>query len=275
MRGTQKAGLWASRLVIWIAIILTLFPASWIFMASFSKGQSFFSRTLFPKALSLQNYKNLFENTNFVNWVVNSLKLCLSVSVIQLFLTSTSAYAFSRMRFPGKKNGLLTLLVLQVFPNSMAVSGYCIIIYRFGLSDNMAALILVLAGGSAFNIWLLKSYIDTIPKELDEAAYVAGANHFMVFTRIILPLAQPQLAVIFVFSFIAAYSEFVISSVFLNTPAKQTLAVGLQTFITNQFATNWTLFAAAAVLSSLPIMVMFMLMQRYIQNGLASAGVKG
>jgi len=275
MRGTQKAGLWASRLVIWIAIILTLFPANWIFMASFSKGQSFFSRTLFPKALSLQNYKNLFENTNFVNWVVNSLKLCLSVSVIQLFLTSTSAYAFSRMRFPGKKNGLLTLLVLQVFPNSMAVSGYYIIIYRFGLSDNMAALILVLAGGSAFNIWLLKSYIDTIPKELDEAAYVAGANHFMVFTRIILPLAQPQLAVIFVFSFIAAYSEFVISSVFLNTPAKQTLAVGLQTFITNQFATNWTLFAAAAVLSSLPIMVMFMLMQRYIQNGLASAGVKG
>jgi len=275
MSGKQRAGLWVSRLIIWIAIIFTLFPASWIFMASLSKGQSFFSKTLFPKALSLQNYKNLLEKTDFLNWVANSLKLCFSVSVIQLFLTSTSAYAFSRMRFPGKKNGLLTLLVLQVFPSSMAVSGYYIIIYHFGLSDNLFALILVLAGGSAFNIWLLKSYIDTIPKELDEAAYVAGANHFTVFTRIILPLAQPQLAVIFIFSFIAAYSEFVISSIFLNTPANQTLAVGLQTFITNQFATNWTLFAAAAVLSSLPVMIMFMFMQRYIQSGLASAGVKG
>ena len=229
MSGKQRARLWVSRLIIWIAIIFTLFPASWIFMASLSKGQSFFSKTLFPKALSLQNYKNLLEKTDFLNWVANSLKLCFSVSVIQLFLTSTSAYAFSRMRFPGKKNGLLTLLVLQVFPSSMAVSGYYIIIYHFGLSDNLFALILVLAGGSAFNIWLLKSYIDTIPKELDEAAYVAGANHFTVFTRIFCCSTTAGSNIYFLF--IAAYSEFVISSIFLNTPANQTLAVGLQTFI--------------------------------------------
>ncbi len=272
--GTGKRVLWINRIIIWVVIILVLFPASWIFMASFSKGQSFFTTSLFPKTLGLQNYSDLLTQTNFVTWILNSLKICIAVSVIQLVLTSLSAYAFSRMRFPGRRNGLLTLLVLQVFPSSMAVAGYYILIYKFGLSDNILVLIFVLAGGSAFNIWLLKAYIDAIPKELDEAAFVDGASHFAVFFRIILPLAAPQLAVIFVFSFIATYSEYIISSVFLNSPVNHTLAVGLQTFLTNQFATNWTLFAAAAVLSSIPIMIMFMFMQRFIQNGLAATGIK-
>lgn len=275
MRRNKLTGVWISRIIIWFVILCTLFPTIWILMASFSAGQSFFSTSLFPTALTTQNYSRLITETDFMTWVGNSLKICLWVSVIQLFLTSTSAYAFSRMRFPGRKNGLLTLLVLQVFPSSMAVSGFYILIYRFGLSDSLVALILVLSAGSAFNIWLLKAYIDTIPKELDEAAFVSGASHRIVFTRIILPLARPQLAVIFVFSFIAAYSEYVITSIFLNTPANHTLALGLQTFITNQFAANWTLFAAAAVLSSLPIMVMFMFMQRFIQNGLAATGTQG
>jgi len=275
MKKNQRLGLWLSRLVIWLVILCTLFPTVWILMASFSAGQSFFSASLVPTALTTNNYSRLLAETDFLTWVGNSLKICLAVSVIQLFLTSTAGYAFSRMRFPGRKNGLLALLVLQVFPSSMAVSGFYILIYRFGLSDSLLTLVLVLAGGSAFNIWLLKAYIDTIPKELDEAAFVSGASHWVVFLRIILPLARPQLAVIFVFSFIAAYSEYVITSIFLNNPANHTLALGLQTFITNQFAANWTLFAAAAVLSSLPIMLMFLFMQRYIQNGLASTGTQG
>ena len=133
----------------------------------------------------------------------------------------------------------------------------------------------MLAGGSAFNIWLLKSYMDGIPVELDEAAMVDGAGNFTVFYKIILPLALPQLVVIFLFSFIATYSEYVISSVFLQNPHKMTLALGLQSFITNQFAAHWTLFSAAAVLSSIPIMVVFMALQKYIQNGLSVGGVKG
>ena len=149
------------------------------------------------------------------------------------------------------------------------------LIYKFGLVDNSIALILVLAGGSAFNIWLLKSYIDGIPVELDEAALVDGAGSFTVFIKIILPLAVPQLVVIFLFSFIGTYSEYIISSVFLQTPGKMTLALGLQSFITNQFAAHWTLFSAAAVLSSIPIMVVFMTLQKYIQNGLVAGGVKG
>lgn len=276
-KSTQKENisLWLSRIVIWIVLIMVLFPALWIVMASFSKGDSFFMTSLVPKQLSVENYVSLFRETDFALWVFNSLKLCLIVAVIQLVLTSLSAYAFSRLRFPGRTQGLMALLVLQVFPNSMALAGYYVLIYKFGLADNFLAIILVLAAGSAFNIWLLKSYMDGIPKELDEAAFVDGAGHFTTFFRIVLPLATPELVVIFLFSFIGTYSEYVISSVFLQSPGNFTLAIGLQSFITNQFAAHWTLFAAAAVLASLPIMLIFMMLQKYIQNGLTAGGVKG
>lgn len=276
-KSTQKENisLWLSRIVIWIVLIMVLFPALWIVMASFSKGDSFFMTSLVPKQLSVENYVSLFRETDFALWVFNSLKPCLIVAVIQLVLTSLSAYAFSRLRFPGRTKGLMALLVLQVFPNSMALAGYYVLIYKFGLADNFLAIILVLAAGSAFNIWLLKSYMDGIPKELDEAAFVDGAGHFTTFFRIVLPLATPELVVIFLFSFIGTYSEYVISSVFLQSPGNFTLAIGLQSFITNQFAAHWTLFAAAAVLASLPIMLIFMMLQKYIQNGLTAGGVKG
>ncbi len=275
LSASEKRTLWISRIVIWITIVAVMFPALWIVMSSFSAGDSFFLSSLFPEKFSIEHYRELFTNTDFVLWVWNSLKLCLIVAVIQLVLTSLSAYAFARMRFTGRKYGLMSLLILQVFPNSMAVSGYYILIYNFGLVDSNLALIFVLAGGSAFNIWLLKSYIDGIPIELDEAAMVDGAGQFKVFYSIILPLAVPQLVVIFLFSFIATYSEYVITSVFLQTPGKMTLALGLQSFITNQFAAHWTLFSAAAVISSLPIMIVFMALQKFIQNGLVAGGVKG
>lgn len=267
--------LWASRVVIWFTMIAVIFPALWIVMSSFSAGDSFFLSSLFPEKLSTEHYVKLFKETNYTIWVWNSLKLCLIVAIIQLTLTSLAAYAFARLRFTGRKYGLMSLLVLQVFPNSMAVAGYYILIYKCGLVDSNIALILVLAGGSAFNIWLLKSYIDGIPIELDEAAMVDGANPFQVFYRIVLPLAMPQLAVLFLFSFIATYSEYVITSIFLQTPGKMTLALGLQSFISDQFAAHWTLFSAAAVISSLPVMVVFMCLQRFIQNGLIAGGVKG
>lgn len=275
MSPSDCRNLWISRVVIWITMILVIFPALWIVMSSFSAGDSFFLASLFPEKLSTEHYVELFEETDFVLWVWNSLKICLIVAVIQLVLTSLAAFAFARLRFTGRKYGLMSLLVLQVFPNSMAVAGYYILIYKFGLVDSSIALIFVLAGGSAFNIWLLKSYIDGIPVELDEAALVDGANQFQVFYKVIMPLAMPQLAVLFLFSFIATYSEYVITSIFLQTPGKMTLALGLQSFISDQFAAHWTMFSAAAVISSVPVMIVFMCLQRFIQNGLVAGGVKG
>lgn len=275
MNGSEMRALWGSRIVIWITIILVLFPVVWIVMSSFSAGDSFFLSSLFPEKFSVEHYVTLFRETDFTVWVWNSLKFCVIVATIQLVITSLAAYAFARLRFIGRKYGLMSLLVLQVFPNSMAVAGYYILIYRFGLVDSSLALIFVLAGGSAYNIWLLKSYIDGLPVELDEAAMVDGANQFQVFYKIIIPLAMPQLAVIFLFSFIATYSEYVITSIFLQTPGKMTLALGLQSFISDQFAAHWTLFSAAAVISSLPIMIVFMCLQRFIQSGLVAGCVKG
>ena len=271
----EQRVLWISRVVVWIVIVLVVFPALWIVMSSFSAGDSFFLASLFPEKFSTEHYVSLFTETNFLLWVFNSLKFCFIVAILQLTLTSLAAYAFARLRFTGRKYGLMSLLVLQVFPNSMAVAGYYILIYKFGLVDSSLALIFVLAGGSAFNIWLLKSYIDGIPVELDEAALVDGANRFQVFYKIVMPLAMPQLAVLFLFSFIATYSEYVITSIFLQTPGKMTLAIGLQSFISDQFAAHWTMFSAAAVISSLPIMIVFMCLQKYIQNGLVAGGVKG
>lgn len=275
MSPSDKRNLWISRAFIWVTIVVIMFPALWIVMSSFSTGDSFFLSSLFPSKLSVEHYIELFTETNFLIWVINSLKLCLIVAMIQLVITSLAAFAFSRLRFVGRKYGLMSLLVLQVFPNSMAVAGYYILIYKFGLVNSSLALIFVLAGGSAYNIWLLKSYIDGLPVELDEAAMIDGANNFQVFYKIILPLATPQLAVIFLFSFIATYSEYVITSLFLQTPGKMTLALGLQSFISDQFAAHWTMFSAAAVISSLPIMIVFMSLQRFIQSGLVAGGVKG
>lgn len=271
----EKRTLWLSRVILWAAIIIILFPVLWIVMASLSKGDSFFMNSLFPEELSFSNYVKLFQETEFMLWVWNSLKLCMCVAVIQLLLTTTAAYAFARIRFPGRTKGLMALLVLQVFPNTMALAGYYVIIYKFGLVNNFVAIIFVLAAGSAYNIWLIKTYIDGIPKELDESAFVDGAGHSVVFLKIILPLAMPQIAVIFIFSFISTYSEYVISSVFLQTPDSYTLAIGLQSFIADQFNAHWTIFAAAAVLASLPVMIIFILLQKYIQGGLLAGGVKG
>ena len=272
---SKRRSLFLSRLIIWVTIVIVMFPALWIIMASLSKGDSFFSTSLFPDEFSLVNYTRLFAETNFGLWVFNSLKMCFLVAIIQLLLPTTAAYAFARIRFPGRSKGLMTVLVLQVFPSSMALAGYYVIIYKFGLVNNLIAIVFVLAAGSAYNVWLLKTYMDGIPKELDESAFVDGAGHLTTFLKIILPLAAPQIAVIFIFSFIATYSEYVISSVFLQTPDSYTLAIGLQSFIGDQFNAHWTMFAAAAVLASVPVMVIFMLLQKFIQGGLVSGGVKG
>lgn len=271
----KKVSLTLSRVLIWLIIIIVTFPTLWILMASFSKGDSFFRTSLFPDEFSVSNYVKLFHETDFMLWIFNSLKMCFAVAIIQLLITTTAAYAVSRIRFPGRNKGLMALLVLQVFPSSMALAGYYVIIYKFGLVNNMFVLILVLAAGSAYNVWLLKTYMDTIPKDLDESAFVDGAGHMTVFTKIILPLTMPQIAVIFIFSFIATYSEYVITSVFLQTPNNYTLAIGLQSFIADQFNAHWTVFAAAAVLASVPVMVIFMLLQKFIQGGLVAGGVKG
>ncbi|EIV99461.1 sugar ABC transporter permease [Thermoanaerobacter thermohydrosulfuricus] len=271
----EKVSLWISRLIIWAVIAIMMFPVAWVVGASMAPGDAFFSGSIFPQHMTFQNYKDVLVKTNFLLWVKNSMILSVGVAIIQLFLTATSAYAFSRMKFAGRKNGLKTLLILQMFPTFMALPAIFGIMAKLNLLDNLYALMLVMAGSSAFSIWLLKGYIDSLPKELDEAALVDGATHWQIFTKIILPLATPMLVVIFLFSFMGVYSEFILSSAVLKSPENYTIALGLQRFIQNQFSAHWTQFAAASVMASLPLVILFMVLQRYLQAGLAAGAVKG
>lgn len=158
----------------------------------------------------------------------------------------------------------------------LAVSAILVIAYSIpnGM-DNMLVLILFMCGGSAYNIWLVKGYIDSLPKELDEAALVDGASVFQVFTKIIIPLLRPMLVVIFLFSFIGQYSEFVLTSALMKSADMQTVATGLRTFITNNFSANWTQYSAAAIMASLPIVIIFLGGQKYIAKGLVAGAIKG
>ncbi|PWK06002.1 sugar ABC transporter permease [Tumebacillus permanentifrigoris] len=275
MKGYDAFNLWVSRILIWIAVLASVLPLFFVLAASFSSGEAFFSETLIPTTFTMENYKHVLADTNFPTWMKNSLILAFSVGILQTILTSFSSYAFSRMRFFGRKYGLMSLLLLQMFPNFMAVSAIFGLLVKLNLMDNLFALIFVFAGGNAFNIWLMKGYLDSLPKELDEAATVDGANSWQIFWRIVLPLSLPMLAVVFLFSFIGVFSEFVLSSALLKSPENLTLAVGLQQFIKNEFAANWTQFAAAAVMASIPVVVVFSFMQRWIAGGLMSGSVKG
>jgi len=274
LRSDEIRNLWLGRIFIWIMIAITLFPIIAVVSASMAKGDAFTQTTFFPAQWTLENYKKLFEKTDFLLWVKNSLLICTTVALIQLALSVPAAFAFSKLRFWGRKNGLMSLLILQMFPTTMALPAIIGVVYAYNLTNRPWVLILILAGGSAYNIWLLKGSIDGIPDELIEAAYIDGASVLQTFIKIILPLLRNMLIVIFLFSFIGAYSEFMFTSALLKNADLQTITTGLQKFIKNNFSANWTMYSAAAILATVPIVTIFMIFQKYIASGLVSGSVK-
>ncbi len=275
LRPAERRMAWISRIFIWFMLLVVLFPVFAVVSASMAKGEVFTQTTLIPSAWTLENYSKVLTETNFLIWVKNSLIICVVVSIIQLLLTVPMAFAFSRLKFWGRKNGLMMLLLLQMFPAAMSLPAILALAYRLDGMDHITTLIIISAGASAFNIWLLKGAIDGIPKELTEAAYVDGASTFQTFTMIILPLLRNMLLVIFLFTFIGAYSEFVFASALLKSPESLTLAVGMQQFITNNFSANWTQYSAAAIMASIPIVAFATIAQKYMAKGLTAGSVKG
>ena len=275
LRPAERRMAWISRIFIWFMLLVVLFPVFAVVSASMAKREVFTQTTLIPSAFTLENYSKVLTETNFLIWVKNSLIICVVVSVIQLLLTVPMAFAFSRLKFWGRKNGLMMLLLLQMFPAAMSLPAILALAYRLDGMDHIITLIIVQAGAGAFNIWLLKGAIDGIPKELTEAAYVDGASTFQTFTMIILPLLRNMLLVIFLFTFIGAYSEFIFASALLKSPESLTLAVGMQQFITNNFSANWTQYSAAAIMASIPIVAFATIAQKYMAKGLTAGSVKG
>ena len=267
--------LWTIRVVIYVIIVLMLAPVAYVVLYSFKGGgQSLFSPTLIPREFSLNNYDRLLEG-DFPKWIGNSLILGLTSGVITVIFATFAGYAFSRMRFPGRRYGILFLLVLQMLPANMALVAYFKLLDTVGLYNTRTGLVLIFGlGGSALAVWLMKNFMDSIPKDLDEAAALDGASHWRAFWSVIFPLVQPMLVAQFIFGFIGVYNEYILTSVLLASPDNYPLGVGVRTFAT-QYNTQWTIFCAAAVLGSLPILIVFFLAQRLLVEGLTKGAVKG
>jgi ABC-type maltose transport system permease subunit len=271
------------RVVIWFVILATLAPGYWIIIASLSSGNSFFNASLLPGDLTLRNYSAVLRDTDFLVWVKNSVIVCTAVAVASTVACALAAYAFSRLHFWGRRYGLMGMLIVQMFPVGVGIPAYFYVLFRLGNwtggkvgLDTRLGLILVLTGGGvAFYAWLFKGYLDNMPRELEEAAFVDGASRMKTIWYVLFPLVRPIIAVIFLFLFIGTYAEYLLTSVILTDSGTWTIPVGLRVFIFNQFNLRWTEFAAAAVLGSVPLMAVFMLMQRYLVAGLARGAVKG
>nr|WP_263323342.1 sugar ABC transporter permease [Neobacillus sp. Marseille-Q6967] len=265
-------------LVVLIMFVIILYPMAWIIGSSFNPGQSLSGSSIIPKNATLAHYKELFDTgkSNYIFWYINSLKVSILTMVFTVIIVSLTAYSFSRYRFVGRKNGLMTFLVLQMIPNFAALIAIYILATLTGLIDTHLGLICVYVGGQIpMNTWLMKGYLDTIPKELDESAKIDGAGHLRIFFQIVMPLATPIIAVVALFSFIAPFADFIIASILLRSEANYTLAVGLYELVAKQFGAEFTTFAAGAVLIAVPIAILFLSFQRFFVSGLTAGGTKG
>ncbi len=296
-QGLRSSQRFQTRLSVGIRLIVALllitfaiFPVLWIISASFSGAQSLSTQTLIPARPSTVNYERLFGldptyrfgDLVYQKWIFNSVKVASISTILSLAITTMAAYAFSRMRFAGRVTMLKAILLIQVFPNLLALVAIYVLIFqtgqiipRLGLNTHAGLIMVYLGGSMGINIWLMKGFLDTIPRAIDESGMVDGASHWQIFYHLLLPLLRPILVVIGILSFIGTYGDFVLARVLLNDVNKYTLMVGLQIFTAGQFDQKWGVFAAGALLGALPIMAIYLILQDQIVGGLTAGAVKG
>jgi arabinogalactan oligomer/maltooligosaccharide transport system permease protein len=265
-----------------LAVVFSLFPILFVLSAALNPLGTLSSTELLPTGASFENFTNLFEETAFAHWFVNSLLIAGTAAIVSIFLSSLAAYAFSRMRFAGRRFGLLTLLLIQMFPQFLAIVAIFLIFTTvtdlwpsIGFNTPWGLFLLYMGGALGVNTWLMKGFFDTLPRELDESATMDGATHAQVFFRIMLPLVAPILAVTALLSFIGTINEFMIANVFLTNTNSKTLAVGMFGLVAGERNNNFGMFAAGTLLTAIPTVLVFQLLQRYIVSGLTAGAVKG
>jgi arabinogalactan oligomer/maltooligosaccharide transport system permease protein len=264
-----------------VACVFAIFPILFVVSAAFNPLGTLSSSSLIPTSASAANFQNLFQKTDFVRWFLNSILIAGGATIFSLSLSTFAAFAFSRFRFSGRRPGLLFLLLIQMFPQFLAIVTLYIMFTTIsslypaiGFNTPWSLILLYMGGALGVNTWLIKGFFDTIPKELDESAIVDGASHTTTFFQIILPLVTPILAVVGVLSFIGAINEFLIASVFLTQSDTKTLAVGLFGLVAGERNANFGMFAAGTLLTAVPTVVLFFYFQKYIVGGLTSGAVK-
>jgi arabinogalactan oligomer/maltooligosaccharide transport system permease protein len=288
-------GNWWRYLVSLLAIGFALFPIAYVVSAAFDPIPSLTSASLIPDEVTLDNFRRILSgnpgekgtemealDVPYTSWYVNMLVISGSTALFSVFFGALAAYAFARFRFRGRRMGMLSLLLIQMFPTFLAVVAIYYIVLRVGDVfpavgiDTRTSVVLVYLGGAlGVNTWLMKGFLDSIPNELDESARVDGATPTQIFWAIILPLAAPVLAVVGLLSYIATINEFIIASRLLQTTDKFTMPVGLYGFINDNYAEQWGPFCAGVVLAAVPVVILFFFLQRFIVHGLTRGAVKG
>ncbi|MEU3844243.1 ABC transporter permease subunit [Streptomyces sp. NPDC028635] len=266
----------ASHGLLIAASLVALFPVAWLVFLSLGpdKDDYLHPGRIWGK-MTLDNYSFVLQHTGFFDWLKSSLIVSLGTTVIGVLVAATTGYAVSRMRFPGYRKFMWILLVTQMFPVAVLMVPMYQILSELQLIDNYLGLILIYCSTAVpYCAWLLKGYFDTIPFEIDEAGRVDGLTPFGTFARLILPLARPGLAVAGFYSFITAFGEVAFATTFMLDDSKYTLAVGLQSFISEHDAQR-NLMAATAVLIAIPVSAFFYLVQKNLVTGLTAGGTKG
>jgi ABC-type maltose transport system permease subunit len=270
-------------LLIWIAIVYALFPVVWVFSASINPTSSLSAQKLIPDRMTWDHYRTLFTDPSypFVTWLLNTLKIAGITAIGAVILCALSGYSFSRFHFRGRRTGILAMLLVQMFPQMLALVAIFFLLRAigevapaFGINTHLGIIMVYLGGAMGFNTWLVKGYFDTVPRSLEESAMVDGATPFQAFTRIMLPLVRPILAVILIIQFITTYSEFILASVLLQGNDQMTLAVGLRFFTEQAMERRWGPFAAGAMIGGVAFLILLLPFQRLIVSGLTSGAVK-
>ncbi|QNK39272.1 sugar ABC transporter permease [Caproicibacter fermentans] len=257
--------------------IAGLIPILYALSVSFNSSNSVFATgfSLIPSDFTLDHYKNVIFSQPFLLWLKNTMLLAFFTVIISLAVAVPAAYAFSRFRFRGRKTTIYLLLLLNAFPSILSMLALYRLLHSMGLINTYTGLIIVYTGGmTIFSLWNMKGYFDTISIDIEHAAQIDGANDFQIICRIVLPLAKPTIIVTAVLVLINVWNDYIFAINFLSAAGKYTLAAGLYTLQATEQTRNWPLFSAASLLASLPILIIFFIIQKQMKSGLTSGGVK-
>ncbi len=276
-KGLNKKEKFGIYFILIIFSLFAIYPVLNVISISIRPGDKLLSKSLalIPDNWTLNTYIQLFTDEPFLQWMLNSIIVSLAVTIFAVSLASTAGYAFSRYKFKGRDTAMIGLITTQMFPVTMLLLPLFVMLIKIGAYDSYIGLIIAYAATALpFVVWQMKGYYDTIPYSLEEAAHIDGAGQFYTFYKIILPLALPALAITALFSFMTAWSEYLVAAVLLQDQDLYTLPIGLKRFTSNM-EVAWGLYSAGAVIVSIPVVVLFIALSRWLISGLTLGSVKG